>query len=87
MEWINNHLSLVFAELINKLNFLEDDVSITRLNPFEEVDAQGANPFGYPEYEADMEGSVCYCIGFMHDVTGWADLQEMEEMCVWAPSR
>lgn len=47
--------SAKITELINKLNFLEDDVSITRLNPFEEVDAQGANPFGYPEYEADME--------------------------------
>ncbi|XP_078261832.1 EH domain-binding protein 1 [Rhinoraja longicauda] len=42
-------------ELINKLNFLEDDPSITRLNPFEEVDAQGSNPFGDTEYEADME--------------------------------
>ncbi|XP_051867121.1 EH domain-binding protein 1 isoform X3 [Pristis pectinata] len=42
-------------ELINKLNFLEDDPSVTRLNPFEEVDAQGSNPFGDPDDDPDIE--------------------------------
>uniref|UniRef100_UPI00398E3240 EH domain-binding protein 1 isoform X1 n=1 Tax=Pristiophorus japonicus TaxID=55135 RepID=UPI00398E3240 len=49
--------SAKITELINKLNFLEEeeDPPITRLDPFGELDAQGSNPFGDPDDEPDVE--------------------------------
>ncbi|XP_072907283.1 EH domain-binding protein 1 isoform X4 [Hemitrygon akajei] len=47
--------SAKITELINKLNFSEEDPVVTGLNPFEDVDAQGSNPFGDPDDEPDME--------------------------------
>ncbi|XP_069787785.1 EH domain-binding protein 1 isoform X3 [Narcine bancroftii] len=47
--------SAKITELINKLNFLEEDPSITRFNLFEEVDVQESNPFGDPDDDPDTE--------------------------------
>ncbi|XP_041033811.1 EH domain-binding protein 1 isoform X1 [Carcharodon carcharias] len=49
--------SAKITELINKLNFLEkvEEPPITRLDPFRELDSHGANPFGDPDDDPDIE--------------------------------